>query len=144
MSTFSLTYPEDASAVICDVDVAQSAVARGEYVRCKALWDTGAVATVVSSRLVRALGLSAIDQNMATTVQGSYLASIYLLDVLLPNKMLVKSLRVSDGEFDDCDILIGMDLIRLGDMMITNGSAMKFTFRIPSEGDKPFEKEVAK
>jgi len=144
MSSFSLTYPEDACAVICDVDVAQSAVVHGEYVRCKALWDTGAVSTVVSSRLVRALGLSAIDQNMATTVQGSYLASIYLLDVLLPNKMLVKSLRVSDGEFDDCDILIGMDLIKLGDMMITNGGTMKFTFRIPSEGDKPFGQEVAK
>jgi len=144
MSSFSLTYPEDAIAVICDVDVSQSAVSGGGYVRCKALWDTGAASTVVSSRLVRALGLSAIDQSMATTVQGSYLASIYLLDVLLPNKMLVKSLRVSDGEFDDCDILIGMDLIKLGDMKITNGGAMKFTFRIPSEGDKPFEQEVAK
>jgi len=100
MSAFSQTYPEIVSSIVCDVAVVQSGVRGAEYVQCKAMWDTGALYTVVSRRLAVSLGLSAIDRSMATTVQGSYLASVYLLDVLLPNGMLVQALRVSDGDFE--------------------------------------------
>ena len=101
------------------------------------MWDTGALYTVVSRRVVEKLALAPIDRGVAYTVQGSYEASVYLLDLMLPNRMLVKALRVSEGDFDDCDILIGMDVIRLGDFSVTNLHNTIFSFRIPSEGTPP-------
>jgi hypothetical protein len=43
----------------------------------------------------------------------------------------------SEGDFDDCDILIGMDVIRLGDFSISNLRKTVFSFRIPAEGFSP-------
>lgn len=137
MSSFSVEYPNVVDAITSDIAVIGSDAEESQpYYRCKALWDTGAVFSVVSRRLVEKMGLVPIDRGFAYTVQGTYEPSVYLLDVLLPNKMLVKALRVSDGDFDDFDVLIGMDIIKLGDLMITNTPATKFVFRIPSEGAK--------
>ena len=47
-----------------------------------------------------------IDKGFAYTVQGTHEPSVYLLDVMLPNGMVVKNLHVSDGDFDNCDVLI--------------------------------------
>lgn len=105
------------------------------------MWDTGALYTVVSKRVVAKLALAPIDSGIAYTVQGSYEASVYLLDLMLPNRMLVRALRVSEGDFDDCDILIGMDVIRLGDFSVTNLNNTVFSFRIPSEGKNPMQNE---
>ena len=144
MSSFSVSYDGLVDAVTCTVAIAQtepledSAVS---YLRCNAMWDTGALYTVVSRRIVEKLALAPIDRGVAYTVQGSYDASVYLLDLMLPNRMLVKALRVSEGDFDDCDILIGMDVIRLGDFSITNLRNTIFSFRIPAEGMTPIPNE---
>lgn len=144
MSAFSISYGGLIDAVTCTVAVAQtepSGDSFGTYLRCNAMWDTGALYTVVSRRVVEKLALAPIDRGVAYTVQGSYDASIYLLDLMLPNRMLVKALRVSEGDFDDCDVLIGMDVIRLGDLSVTNFQNTVFTFRIPSEGTPPVQNE---
>ena len=144
MSAFSISYNGLADALTCTVAIAQTESredAIGSYLRCNAMWDTGAFYTVVSRRVVRKLALAPIDRGVAYTVQGSYEASIYLLDMMLPNKMLVKALRVSEGDFDDCDILVGMDVIRLGDFSVTNLHNTVFSFRIPSEGIPPAPNE---
>ena len=62
--------------------------------------------SVISRRLASQLGLMPIDKGFAHTVQGTYEPSVYLLDVMLPNGMVVKNRHVSDGDFDDCDVLI--------------------------------------
>ncbi len=144
MSVFSISYSGLVDAVTCTVAVAQtesSEDAAGVYFRCNAMWDTGALYTVVSRRVVEKLSLAPIDRGIAYTVQGSYDASIYLLDLMLPNRMLVRALRVSEGDFDDCDILVGMDVIRLGDFSVTNLYNTVFSFRIPSEGTPPVPNE---
>ena len=144
MSAFSISYNGLVDAVTCAVAIAQTEPFEdsvGSYLRCNAMWDTGALYTVVSRRVVEKLALAPIDRGVAYTVQGSYEASVYLLDLMLPNRMLVKALRVSEGDFDDCDILIGMDVIRLGDFNVTNLHNTVFSFRIPSEGSKPMPSE---
>ena len=45
---------------------------------------------------------------------------MYLVDVLLPNDIIVKGLRVGDGEFQGFDMLLGMGVISLGDFHLTN------------------------
>ena len=144
MSTFSVSYDGLVDAVTCTVAIAQTEPFKdsgGNYLRCNAMWDTGALYTVVSKRVVAKLALAPIDSGIAYTVQGSYEAAVYLLDLMLPNRMLVKALRVSEGDFDDCDILIGMDVIRLGDFSVTNLNNTIFSFRIPSEGRSPMQNE---
>ena len=134
MSAFSILSSGVVDAIMCDVAVvASDAPSTQEFCKCKALWDTGAVFSVISRRLASQLGLMPIDKGFAYTVQGTYEPSVYLLDVMLPNGMVVKNLHVSDGDFDDCDVLIGMDIIKLGDLQITNYGQTKFIFRIPAD-----------
>ena len=60
-------------------------------------------------------------------------SSMYLLDVMLPNNIIVKGLRVGDGEFQGFDMLLGMDVISLGDFHLTNDGNTVFKFVIPPE-----------
>ena len=135
MSAFSVDFGGIEDAIVCDVVVANSDDSVPKFTQCRSLWDTGAAFSVISKRLVDALGADPIDQGFAYTVQGTYRPNVYMVDVMLPNKMLVRGLRVSDGVFEDADILIGMDIIKLGDLMVSNRGNTRFTFRIPAEGD---------
>ena len=135
MSAFSVDFGGIEDAIVCDVAVANSDDSSPKFTQCRSLWDTGAAFSVISKRLVDALGADPIDQGFAYTVQGTYRPNVYMVDVMLPNKMLVRGLRVSDGVFDDTDILIGMDIIKLGDLMVPNRGNTRFTFRVPAEGD---------
>lgn len=135
MSAFSTSYSGIVRAIVSEIGIVTGVSdAMTEVVRCKALWDTGAVYSVISRQFAAKLGLTSFDSGRAYTAQGSYDTSVYLLDILLPNKMIVKDLRVSDGEFQDFDFLLGMDVISLGDFTVTNKNATRFAFRIPSEG----------
>ena len=135
MSAFSVDFGDIEDAIVCDVAVTNSDDSLPKFTKCRSLWDTGAAFSVISQRLVEALGADPIDQGFAYTVQGTYRPNVYMVDVMLPNKMLVRGLRVSDGVFEDADILIGMDIIKLGDLMVSNRGNTRFTFRIPAEGD---------
>ena len=135
VSAFSVDFGGIEDAIVCDVAVANSDESSPKFTQCRSLWDTGAAFSVISKRLVDALGADPIDQGFAYTVQGTYRPNVYMVDVMLPNKMLVRGLRVSDGVFEDADILIGMDIIKLGDLMVSNRGNTRFTFRIPAEGD---------
>lgn len=144
MSAFVTTYPGIVRALVSEVGVVTGWVGdKAQYVPCKALWDTGAVYSVISSELAKKLGLVAFDRGRAYTAQGSYATSVYLLDVMLPNQMVIKDLRVSHGEFQDFDFLIGMDIIAHGDLNLSNARKTRFAFRIPSEGDTPFNLQPA-
>ena len=135
MSAFSTSYAGIVRALVSEIGIVTGVSASTtEVVKCKALWDTGAVYSVISRQFAKKLGLASFDSGRAYTAQGSYDTSVYLLDILLPNKMIVQDLRVSDGEFQDFDFLLGMDVISLGDFTVTNKDATRFAFRIPSEG----------
>lgn len=96
MSSFSVISSGVIDAIMCDVAViASDAPSTQEFCKCKALWDTGAVFSVISRHLATQLGLMPIDKGFAYTVQGTYEPSVYLLDVMLPNGMVVKNLHVT-------------------------------------------------
>lgn len=107
MSAFVTTYPEVVRALVSEVGIVTGwAGNKAKYVPCKALWDTGAVYSVISSNLATKLGLVEFACGRAYTAQGSYETSVFLLDVMLPNQMVIKDLRVSHGEFQDFDFLV--------------------------------------
>lgn len=103
----------------------------------KAIWDTGAYGSVISPRVAEELGLLPVGVKPIQTANGTYEAYAYVVDVMLPNKLVIRGVEVSESDLKVCDALIGMDIISMGDMKITNKPTTKFMFRIPAEGDTP-------
>ena len=58
---------------------------------------------------------------------------------MLPNNVRIKDLPVTESDLAVCDALIGMDVITLGDMGLTNLQNTRFMFRIPAKGNMPIE-----
>ena len=114
-----------------------------KYSEYNAVWDTGAVLSVVSQRVADDLGLTAIDVAEVGGVTGSELTPVYLVNIGLPNGVVFSRLRVIRGRVRSSgvqtDVLIGMDIIAAGDFAVTHpGGKTKFTFRVPSQADIDF------
>ena len=104
---------------------------------CEAVWDTGSFTTVISPSVVKALELVPLGRSPVHTANGMYLANRYSVDVMLPNGMVIQGVAVSEAELEVCDALIGMDIITMGDFLVTNKERTRFAFRVPSEGSLP-------
>jgi predicted aspartyl protease len=103
--------------------------------RISAIWDTGATGSVISKQTIEKLGLAQTGFKVVSTANGTIRKKSYTIDIELPNKVLVQGLVATETEFlyGDCDALIGMDIITLGDFSITNHKGDTcFSFRIPS------------
>lgn len=100
----------------------------------KGVWDTGATGSAITAKVARELGLKPIGMTKVSTAAGVVDQNEYLVNFYLPNSVAVHSIRVTEGVLSgDIDILIGMDIIRLGDFVITNkGGKTLFSFRTPS------------
>ncbi len=84
-----------------------------------AIWDTGAVRTVISPKAVAEFGLQPRGKVKMYHANGVSYVNTYFVNLLLPNKMEVQILQVMDGNLPDADILLGMDVIGLGDFALT-------------------------
>lgn len=136
MSVFAKIYDGKASEIRSDIWVASSFAedADSESVKCSAIWDTGANGTSINISIAERLGLTAVSHVSVETANGKCDAPIYLIDVFLPNGRSVKRIEAMGTNLNICDALIGMDIITLGDMLITNAPNTKFEFRLPSRG----------
>lgn len=105
-------------------------------VTAEALWDTGATNSCISKEVVEALHLVPTGMTRILTPSGEDTVSTYLVDVMLPNNVRVTDLRVNESAIgaQGIGILIGMDIISLGDFAVSNFKGKTaFSFRIPSE-----------
>ena len=136
MSALQTEFPGIVRTVVTEIGIVTGmAGSVTEAVKCRALWDTGAIYSVISKSLADKMGLLPTDTQRAYTAQGFYEASIYRVDIMLPNNIVVKGLQIGDGEFQDFDFLIGMDVISLGDFHLTNDGNTVFKFVIPPESN---------
>ena len=81
------------------------------------------------------------------TAAGPIECETFLVDVGLPNQVTVQGVEVSNPEIDgaDFDVLIGMDILNLGDFAISNFEGKTtFTFRIPSIKRTDYVDEIEK
>lgn len=110
------------------------------------LWDTGASRSSIDKRVVTEMGLIPIGQGEISTANGILSVNTYLVDLTLPNKLTVQNVIVSAADLgNDIDLLIGMDIITLGDFSISNAnSKTTFSFRIPSVVEVDFVEEHKK
>jgi hypothetical protein len=108
-------------------------------IKVKALWDTGASGTVITPEASRELKLVPIDRIRVAGVNSISIADVVEVSIGLPNKVMVEDLNVMICDLkQDIDMLIGMDIILLGDFSISNGGGNTlFSFAIP-----PFENKT--
>lgn len=106
-------------------------------VKVKAVWDTGASLTVVSSRLASMLCLPSLGRTKALGAFGSSAScdkSRARLAVVLGSESIVIDVMVADMPHSDpdCDILLGLDFITLGDFALTfDGGQLMMSFTYP-------------
>jgi Aspartyl protease len=100
-----------------------------------AIWDTGATHSCISHAVVKALKLPASGKRPVKGVNSSGVASTYFVDLLLPSSVTVAQVEVAAVDVG-CDILIGMDVISLGDFTICNHGVTEFSFSIPAHENK--------
>ena len=96
------------------------------------IWDTGATNSCITKKVIDQCGLKPIGMTKVHTVGGTKESELFLVNIGLPNKVGIPNIKVSEGNIEGADILIGMDIIRMGDFAITHkGGKTKFSFRIP-------------
>jgi hypothetical protein len=105
--------------------------------KANALWDTGASGSVITPGVFSNLHLIPFDKTMVGGVNNQSEADVVKIDVDLPNMDLIKNIDAAVCDMDGVDMLIGMDIITLGDFAICNArNETLFTFAIPPFDDK--------
>lgn len=73
-------------------------------------------------------------------IHGTEYEYTYYVDLMVPGEMTFKTLEVTEGELEDVDVLIGMDVISQGDFCISNGNnETVVAFRSPAGEPIKFE-----
>ena len=98
-----------------------------------AIWDTRATNSCISKRVANELNLTPVGRTSISTANGLVEVNTYLVNIILPNRVSIQDILVTGADLGNDDVLIGMDIISLGDFSITNVHGRTiFSFRIPS------------
>lgn len=114
------------------------------------IWDTGASGSVINSRVVNELNLKPSGKMWCHAVGdkglvNKYLADTYSINIGLPNKVVIMGVVAAKGEIGGGDVLIGMDVIGIGDFAVTNtNNKTTWSFRTPSVQEIDFVKGTGK
>lgn len=106
-----------------------------------ALIDTGANCSCISSKLVNKLNLQPIDIVTISTPSSQAQVNVYVVDIGIDGNCKVLDVRVCDSNIGSqgLDLLIGTDILCMGDMIINNfNNVTELLFRIPSKGKVSF------
>lgn len=80
----------------------------------RTMWDTGSNTTILSAALVRELRPDLFGKGDLRGIAGSSENDRYLMHVFLPTGDAITYHEVYASELADCDAIIGMDIIALG------------------------------
>lgn len=128
---FTQTWPGIVNAMISDIQIKSG----NDVINARGLWDTGASKTCISLECASKLNLISTGYCNNLTASGSRIGKTYLVDIILPNKVIIQNVMVNDAEIgaQNIDALIGMDLIAFGDFSVSNFDGRTvLTYRIPS------------
>ena len=57
--------------------------------------------------------------------KGEYISSVYNIDILFPNRMMAKNIKAAEFSGNhEFDFIVGMDILRMTDMAITNAKGV--------------------
>lgn len=113
----------------------------------KAIVDTGCTVTSVSRNIIDQLAIPAPcgTSHSFDGASGEGTCTPYIIDLYLPKGITVKGMRVDCLDNMKPDMLLGMDILLLGDISIsTGGGKGKFSFQVPATHSTDFEDEINK
>lgn len=111
------------------------------------LWDTGATNSAITKSTATKLGLKPITRTTVKGVHGWKDVNVYYVEVSLNNKQITINVQVSEcdelSSGNDTCMLIGMDIIKLGDFSITNFEGKTImSFICPPQKHIDYVKEI--
>lgn len=110
-----------------------SGIAKPPLNEFEAIWDTGATNSVITQAVANDCGLTPTGIAKVHGVHGEGQAETYLVNIALPNGVEFIGIRVTKGDLGGAGILLGMDIIGMGDFSVTNCDGYtKFSYRTPS------------
>jgi predicted aspartyl protease len=115
-----------------------------------ALWDTGATKSVITPRVVEACGLKPIRSIKSVLLQGVNgleKSEAYVVNIYLPDKITAREFTVLLKDPGDVwwDVIIGMDIISVGDFSIRNvNGKTEWSFSIPTKDRIYNERRLSK
>lgn len=106
------------------------------WISTRALWDTGATHSAISTALAKKLLLPAVDRATIVGIHGPKEVDVYFVDILLMDRVQFLTWKVTAGEMlpSTPDVIIGMDVITRGDFSFCrdNAGGYVFSFIVPS------------
>jgi len=113
---------------VCGCDHERRTCCSGPSVPAKAMWNTAIRQTAVSRRLIDLLRVAPIP-FLRIDSSSAYLVNLHFTDmVIMPALPVAVMGRGSD---DSCDVVVGMDVIGLGEFSITViGGESTVSFRL--------------
>ena len=135
--SFKQEYQSICSQLLSDVHIYTVTDTQGTGgLSVKALWDTGATGSAITPALAKTMKLVPIDRVKVAGVNDTRIVDVVNVSIGLPNMVMVREVKVMVCNLNQTfDMVIGMDIIMLGDFSISNGNGMtSFSFAIP-----PFE-----
>jgi len=134
---FKKEYEGEAKAIITDAfiftDFKPGELPDMKFFTRVAAWDTGAEHTSLSMEVIEALQLQPVGYDTIAVFGGVKEAGLYQVSIGLPNATILHNMIVYGADLDEYSMLIGMDIIRRTDFLITN----KDTARPPSSSAHP-------
>ncbi|MBO4849990.1 MAG: retroviral-like aspartic protease family protein [Prevotella sp.] len=106
------------SYIYSPVDLsANSEIKRVKVVR--SLWDTGASISLISTRVAKVLALKSIGKTGVSGYNdGVDVKDTFCVHIGLPTGDIVTNIMAMEFDSDEYDVVIGMDVICMGDFVI--------------------------
>jgi predicted aspartyl protease len=136
---FSRHYPGPVKSLATEVQVCREYAGNPESsLTIRAIWDTGATSTVISPEVAGKINLVAIDKLSVYGVNSHTEVDVSVISIILPNGIILKDKRITICRLPPAvDMLIGMDIILMGDLFICNaGNRTLFSYALPSLPEK--------
>jgi predicted aspartyl protease len=93
--------------------------------KARALIDTGASRSAVSSAFAQAANLISYEKCTIRAANGEYISSIYTLDIMFPHPVLMKNIKAAEfSGKHNFDFIIGLDILLATDMAVTNAGGI--------------------
>jgi len=130
-------------SIVIDVEILAPVPVKGYpqdkklSIKSKALIDTGASRSAISSSVIQTAKLSSYERCTIRMAKGEYISSVYNIDIKFPHGMLAANIKASEfSGRHEFDFIIGMDILRMVDMAITNaGGITVLSLRSPPSNE---------
>jgi predicted aspartyl protease len=137
--TLSYYYEKNQSKIITPVSLYPIPFSSSLDLVTDALWDTGANMSAITPEIQQRLKATPIDKKAIAGIHSTQVVDVVYITIELPNKVIKKNIEVVVCNIaTNVGMIIGMDIISLGDFALSNGKGQTlFSFAVP-----PFEEKI--